>query len=78
MKMDAIFDSTRKYRYLLSREWDTLLPRVLYVMLNPSTANHEEEDQTSKQCLYFAKKFGFGSLEVVNLYAINFNGSKSN
>lgn len=70
MKMDAVLDSTQKYRYLLSREWDDSLPRVLYVMLNPSTANHEEEDQTSKQCLYFAKKFGFGSLEVVNLYAL--------
>lgn len=70
MKMDAIFDSTRKYRYLLSREWDASLPRVLYVMLNPSTASHEEEDQTSKQCLYFAKKFGFGSQEIVNLYAL--------
>ncbi|WP_153976914.1 DUF1643 domain-containing protein [Paenibacillus xylanilyticus] len=70
MKMDAVFDPTKKYRYLLSREWDASLPRLLYVMLNPSTASHEEEDQTSKQCLYFAKKFGFGSLEIVNLYAI--------
>lgn len=70
MKMEAVFDSTRKYRYLLFREWDPSLPRMLYVMLNPSTASQIEEDQTSKQCLHFAKKFGFGSLEVVNLYAI--------
>ncbi|MGG1940395.1 DUF1643 domain-containing protein [Paenibacillus polymyxa] len=70
MKMDAFFDSTKKYRYLLTREWDASLPRVLYVMLNPSTANHEEEDRTSSQCLHFAKKFGYGSLEVVNLYAL--------
>lgn len=67
--MDAEFDSTRKYRYLLLREWDTSLPRVLYVMLNPSVANQEEDDRTSTQCLHFAKKFGYGSLEVVNLYA---------
>ncbi|WP_051421227.1 DUF1643 domain-containing protein [Paenibacillus massiliensis] len=70
MKMDAIFDSTRKYRYLLSREWDPSLPKLLYVMLNPSTASDNEEDRTSTQCLYFAKKFGFGALEVVNLFAL--------
>ncbi|MCM3128142.1 DUF1643 domain-containing protein [Paenibacillus sp. MER 78] len=69
MKMDAVFDPTKKYRYLLSREWNASLPRLLYVMLNPSIASHEVEDQTSKQCFYFAEKFGFGSLEVVNLYA---------
>ncbi|MEC0136712.1 DUF1643 domain-containing protein [Paenibacillus macerans] len=70
MKMDAVFDSTRRYRYLLSRIWDDSLPKVLYVMLNPSTADNSEEDRTSSQCLYFAKKFGYGSLEVVNLYAL--------
>lgn len=69
MKMNAVFDHAGKYRYLLSREWNDALPRVLYVMLNPSTANHEEEDRTSSQCIYFAQKFGFGSLEIVNLYA---------
>lgn len=70
MKMDAVFDETGMYRYLLRREWDPSLPSILYIMLNPSTASHENEDQTSRQCLYFAKKFGFGSLEVVNLYAL--------
>ena len=70
MKMNAIFDETGVYRYNLIREWDSSLPRVLYIMLNPSTANHEKEDQTSRQCLYFSKKFGFGSLEVVNLFSI--------
>jgi hypothetical protein len=70
MKMDAVFDETGTYRYSLRREWDPSLPRLLYVMLNPSIASHELEDQTSRQCLFFAKKFGFGSLEVVNLYAL--------
>lgn len=70
MKMDAIFDSTKKYRYLLTREWNTNLPRLLYIMLNPSTADHETDDQTLKQCIFFAKKFEYGSLEVVNLFAL--------
>ncbi|PIH60098.1 hypothetical protein CS562_09290 [Paenibacillus sp. LK1] len=70
MKQGAMFDSERKYRYLLTREWDITLPKLLYIMLNPSTANESSEDQTSRQCLYFANKFQYGSLEVVNLYSL--------
>ncbi|BFH61894.1 DUF1643 domain-containing protein [Paenibacillus azoreducens] len=70
MNQDAIFDSERKYRYLLTREWDTNLPKLLYIMLNPSVANEVSEDRTSKQCLYFANKFQYGSLEIVNLYSL--------
>lgn len=69
MKRDAVFDESEKYRYSLYREWDNSLPRILFIMLNPSTANHDTEDHTSRQCLYFSKKFGYGSLEIVNLYA---------
>ncbi len=64
MKQGAKFDSERKYRYLLTREWDITLPKLLYIMLNPSTANENSEDQTSRQCLYFANKFQYGSLIV--------------
>jgi len=70
MKQGAMFDSERKYRYLLTREWDITLPKLLYIMLNPSTANESSEDQTSRQCLYFANKFQYGSLEIVNLYSL--------
>ena len=70
MKKNAVFDKTGKYRYLLYREWDPALPKLLYVMLNPSIADETDEDQTSKQCLYFAKTLGYGSFEVVNLYSL--------
>ncbi|QHW33236.1 DUF1643 domain-containing protein [Paenibacillus rhizovicinus] len=69
MRLSAIFDEQKMYRYSLTREWDTGLPRLLYIMLNPSTASEVTEDQTSKQCLFFAKKLGFGSFEVVNLFS---------
>ncbi|BFH61887.1 DUF1643 domain-containing protein [Paenibacillus azoreducens] len=70
MKLEAVFDESGSYRYLLSRVWNPTLPKLLYVMLNPSTADKTTEDQTSRQCIYFAKKFGFGSFEVVNLYSL--------
>ncbi|MDE5416277.1 DUF1643 domain-containing protein [Alkalihalobacillus sp. MEB203] len=42
---------------------------VVFVMLNPSTANAEEDDTTTKRCIKFAQKWGCGSLEIVNLFA---------
>jgi len=70
MRKNAIIDSSGNYRYLLSRIWEPALPKLLYIMLNPSKANETNEDKTSEQCLYFARKFNFGSFEIVNLYGL--------
>jgi hypothetical protein len=42
---------------------------MLYVMLNPSTADASLDDPTIRRCIGFAKALGFGGLEVVNLFA---------
>jgi len=65
----AEIDPTRMYRYSLIRTWEASLPRVCFIMLNPSTADAEQDDPTIRRCLHFARQEGFGSLEVVNLYA---------
>jgi len=59
------------YRYRLTRRWSrNLAPdKVLFVMLNPSTADGEQDDPTIRKCVGFAKRWGFGALEVVNLFA---------
>lgn len=57
------------YRYTIWRTWNPDRPRVLFIMLNPSTANAVDLDPTLRRCLAFAKSWGMGSLEVVNLYA---------
>ncbi|HWL13108.1 MAG TPA: DUF1643 domain-containing protein [Ureibacillus sp.] len=67
MKRSAIFDG--KYRYSLSRTWDEGKGKVVFIMLNPSLADDIEDDQTTKRCINFSKKFGYGSLEIVNLFA---------
>jgi hypothetical protein len=46
---------------------------VVFICLNPSTADEYEDDQTLSCCINFSKKWengSFGSLEVVNLFAI--------
>lgn len=57
------------YRYLLSRTWDVFLPRMVWIMLNPSTADHEIDDPTILACMDFARRNGCGGILVVNLFA---------
>ncbi|HLJ33607.1 MAG TPA: DUF1643 domain-containing protein [Ktedonobacteraceae bacterium] len=65
----AIFDITNTYRYTLWRGWSTDHPRVTFIMLNPSTADAQRNDPTISRCIAFAQYWGFGALEVVNLFA---------
>jgi hypothetical protein len=65
----AIFDTTGRYRYTLWRAWCADHARVVFIMLNPSTADEQTNDPTIRRCIGFAQRWGFGSLEVVNLFA---------
>jgi hypothetical protein len=69
----ATFDDSGLFRYTLRRDFGTLfLPLdrcCLFVMLNPSTADAEDNDPTITRCIEFAKTWGYGSLAVGNLFA---------
>ena len=65
----ASFDRRRIYRYRLWRQWDASRPTIGFVGLNPSTADHRTDDPTLRRLLSFSKAWGFGALELVNLYA---------
>jgi hypothetical protein len=41
----------------------------VFVMLNPSTADGQQDDPTIRRCVRFAQDWGFDRLEVVNLFA---------
>lgn len=64
----AVISDCGRFRYRLGRRWDDG-DTLLFVMLNPSTADADIDDATIRRCFTFAKAHGFGALEVVNLYA---------
>ena len=58
------------FRPRLWRTWDTSKPRVAFVGLNPSTATADALDPTVRRCVNYAKAWGFGGMEMLNLWAL--------
>lgn len=78
---DACLSECGKYRYLLWRRVrhdahkcgqapdDLDLNPVVFIMLNPSKADHEQDDPTIRKVTHFAKEWGHDSVLVCNLFA---------
>ena len=72
--MSAIISNCQKYRYLLEREVRAI-PMIgdrgllLWIMLNPSTADANNNDQTIRKCIGFSSRNNFSRFRVVNLFA---------
>jgi hypothetical protein len=64
----AQFSACGAYRYGLTRVW-AAGPRLLFVMLNPSTADEVRNDPTIARCETRARTAGFAGFGVVNLFA---------
>lgn len=64
----ATLSDCGRYRHILWRIWDRSLPRLGWVMLNPSTADGLRDDPTIRRCIRFAHDNGYGGIEVANLY----------
>jgi hypothetical protein len=71
----AIMCASGLYRYRLWRVWGDPTMRCCFLMLNPSTATgvradgKPDNDATIRRCIGFAKAWGYGALDVVNLFA---------
>ncbi|TAL41398.1 MAG: DUF1643 domain-containing protein [Salinibacterium sp.] len=70
MEKGAEVSPCERFRYRLWRRWDAGREAAVWLMLNPSTADHARNDPTIRRVLGFSTAWGFGSAEVVNLFAI--------
>jgi hypothetical protein len=69
MLKSAAFSPCRTYRYALWRIWQPQEPQVLFIGLNPSTADEQTDDPTIRRCQEYARAWGYGGLLVANLFA---------
>ncbi len=65
---EAVYSDCERYRYLLTRIWGPG-SRVLFIMLNPSTATEVQNDPTVERCERRARALGFGAFRVTNIFA---------
>lgn len=69
IKSIAKYSDCERYRYVLTRVWNDKIGRVMFIGLNPSTANEIKNDPTVTRMVNFSKKWGFGSITVCNIFA---------
>jgi hypothetical protein len=65
----ALFSSNGKKRFLLTKTWDDSKPRLAIIMLAPSEASGIELDNTTMLVLNNASRLGYGTVNIVNLFA---------
>lgn len=70
MVREADISDDSRYRYTLLRRWTVGGPAATFVMLNPSTADAEQDDPTIRRCIGYARAWGMSAVRVVNLYAL--------
>lgn len=64
----AVFSACEQYRYALWRRWNADAA-VLFIGLNPSTADESVDDPTIRRCIGYAKSWGYGAMYMANLFA---------
>ena len=69
----ASFSRDMRHRFMLGRAIDGSesphVRRVVFIMLNPSTADASKNDPTITRCMKFAAAWGMTGMIVVNLYS---------
>jgi hypothetical protein len=65
----AILSPCGRFRYQLWRYWGDRGRPLVFIMLNPSTADAHANDPTIRKCIGFAKRLGYDGIEVFNLFA---------
>jgi hypothetical protein len=65
-----VVSQCRAYRYRFVRMWDSRKPRLGVVGHSWSVASEWRTDATVRRCIEFARAWGYGGIDVGNLYGI--------
>jgi hypothetical protein len=65
----AEFNAERTARFSLWRIWDRSKPLVMFIGLNPSTANETDNDPTIKRVIAIAAHNGYGGICMANCWS---------
>lgn len=76
MEKGAQFSFCRTYRYALWRTWTQGDGHVTFIGLNPSIADENKDDPTIRRCIGFAKDWGFGGINMLNIFAFRATNPK--
>lgn len=66
----ACFSADRVYRYMLDVQWSSDEGGILWLMLNPSTADAFKNDPTVARCEKRTRQAGYGRMLVANIFAL--------
>ncbi len=67
---EANISKDKKHRYSLTRVWNAADPMIMFIGLNPSRADHINNDATIIRCINFAQSWdGYGGMYFANLYS---------
>lgn len=66
----ALFSPCGRYRWWLMRSWCPERSAVLFLGLNPSTADGLRDDPTLRRLRDLARRWGHGRLLVLNLFSL--------
>lgn len=76
LQRGAAITEDGRYRYSLTRSWDPDVEQtwelhrpVVWIGLNPSTADGSVDDPTIRRCIRFTRDMGHCHLTMVNLFA---------
>ena len=69
MMRGAIISRDELYRYALTRRWRPNGETIVWIMLNPSTADGNQDDNTIRRVTRFSQDWGYQALQVLNLFA---------
>lgn len=62
------FNGDGTHRLMLCKIWDIEKPRVMFIGLNPSTANDDKDHATIRVVRNISKRHGYGGFYMMNLF----------